>query len=78
MARLRLLPAVWATVSCLAFSAGKRLIGATMYPENTIFDIKLLIGRKFTDKDVQFDKERLPCTVINQDTKHNVQVLVKG
>jgi len=70
--------------SYVAFSDGERLIGeaaknqATVNPENTIFDIKRLIGRKFTDKEVQFDKERLPYTVINQDTKPYVQVLVKG
>ena len=70
--------------SYVAFSDGERLIGeaaknqATVNPENTIFDIKRLIGRKFTDKEVQFDKERLPYTVINVDTKPYVQVLVKG
>ena len=70
--------------SYVAFSDGERLIGeaaknqATVNPENTIFDIKRLIGRKFTDKEVQFDKERLPYTVINHDTKPYVQVLVKG
>ena len=70
--------------SYVAFSDGERLIGeaaknqATVNPENTIFDIKRLIGRKFTDKEVQFDKERLPYTVINHDTKPYVQVMVKG
>ena len=71
--------------SYVAFSLdGERLIGeaaknqATVNPENTIFDIKRLIGRKFADKEVQFDKERFPYTVINLDSKPYVQVLVKG
>jgi heat shock protein 5 len=39
----------------------ERLIGdavknqATIHPENTIFDIKRLIGRKFSDQSVQAD-----------------------
>jgi hypothetical protein len=67
-----------------AFSDGERLIGeaaknqATVNPENTIFDIKRLIGLNFTDTEVQFDRERLPYTVINHDSKPYVQVMVKG
>jgi heat shock protein 5 len=71
--------------SYVAFSLdGERLIGeaaknqATVNPEKPIIDIKRLIGRKFTDKEVQFDKERFPYTVLNLDSKPYVQVLVKG
>ena len=47
--------------------AGERLIGdaaknqATINPENTVFDVKRLIGRKFKDPTVQKDKKLLPC-----------------
>ena len=42
---------------------GERLIGdaaknqATVNPEQTVFDVKRLIGRKYTDKTVQADKK---------------------
>ena len=43
--------------------AGERLIGdaaknqATVNPEQTVFDVKRLIGRKYSDKTVQADKK---------------------
>ena len=51
------------TPSYVAWAAenGERLVGdaaknqATINPENTVFDVKRLIGRKFTDKTVQAD-----------------------
>ncbi|ORY74330.1 heat shock protein 70 family [Leucosporidium creatinivorum] len=48
---------------------GERLVGdaaknqAPSNPTNTIFDAKRLIGRKFTDKDVQKDMTHYPFTV---------------
>lgn len=48
---------------------GERLIGdaaknqATVNPENTVFDIKRLIGRRFNDKTVQSDMKLLPYKV---------------
>merc|ERR1719146_166852 len=52
------------TPSYVAWSEeGERLIGdaaknqATINPENTVFDVKRLIGRKFKDKTVQADKK---------------------
>ena len=47
------------TPSYVAFTDGERLVGdaaknqATINPEKTVFDVKRLIGRKFTDKSVQ-------------------------
>lgn len=55
------------TPSYVAFTEnGERLVGdaaknqATINPANTIFDVKRLIGRKFSDKTVQSDMKHLP------------------
>jgi endoplasmic reticulum chaperone BiP len=64
--------------------SGERLIGdgaknqATVNPEQTVFDVKRLIGRKFNDKTVQADKKLLPFEIINKDDRPFVQVDVKG
>merc|ERR1719267_480965 len=63
--------------------SGERLVGdaaknqATINPENTIFDVKRLIGRKFNDKSVQSDMKLLPYKIINKGDKPVVRVLVK-
>ncbi|MCI14531.1 heat-shock protein, partial [Trifolium medium] len=47
--------------SCVAFTSEQRLIGdaaknqAAVNPQNTVFDAKRLIGRKFSDPIVQDD-----------------------
>jgi len=58
------------TPSYVAFMEnGDRLVGdaaknqATINPENTVFDVKRLIGRKFSDKSVQADKKT--CSLQN-------------
>ena len=51
---------------------------ATINPENTIFDIKRLIGRKFSDKSVQADKKLVPYEIISKDDKPYVEVIVDG
>jgi molecular chaperone DnaK len=49
---------------------GERLVGeiakrqSIVNPENTIFSIKRLIGRKFGDSSVQFDTKRLPYKIV--------------
>jgi len=49
--------------------SGERLVGeiakrqAIVNPENTIFSIKRLIGRKFNDATVQYDIKRLPYKI---------------
>jgi len=63
---------------------GERLIGdsaknqATINPENTVFDVKRLIGRKFSDKSVQADKKLVPYNIISKDDKPYVEVVLNG
>ena len=63
---------------------GERLIGdaaknqATVNPEQTVFDVKRLIGRKYGDKTVQADKKLLPFKIVAKDDKPFVEVDVKG
>jgi len=63
---------------------GERLVGdaaknqATLYPESTLFDIKRLIGRQFSDPTVQADMKLVPYKVVNKDGKPYVEVTTKG
>jgi len=73
------------TPSYVAFTPeGERLIGeaaknqAALNPENTLYDIKRLIGRRYDDPTVQRDKKLLPYSIINRDGKPAVEVTVKG
>ncbi|XP_050221178.1 luminal-binding protein 4-like [Mercurialis annua] len=72
------------TPSWVAFSGTERLVGeaaknqAASNPENTVFDVKRLIGRRFDDPEVQKDIKMLPYKVVNKDGKPYVQVEVKG
>ncbi|KAJ9545349.1 hypothetical protein OSB04_025056 [Centaurea solstitialis] len=58
------------TPSCVAFRDGERLVGdaaknqVTTNPANTIFDVKRLIGRKFSDSRVQHNMKLWPFKVI--------------
>merc|ERR1719198_2010964 len=72
------------TPSYVAFDGDERFIGdsaknqATINPENTVFDVKRLIGRKFTDKTVQADKKLFPFELVNKKGKPYVEAEVKG
>ena len=72
------------TPSYVAFTDTERLVGdaaknqAAMNPENTVFDAKRLIGRRFTDSSVQSDMKHWPFTVVNDNGKPKVQVEHKG
>jgi len=72
------------TPSYVAFTKDERLIGdaaknqLTSNPENTVFDIKRLIGRDWSDKGVQSDLKYFPFKVIEKDTKPFVRVEVNG
>nr|ABP01681.1 heat shock cognate 70 [Penaeus vannamei] len=72
------------TPSYVAFTDTERLIGdaaknqVAMNPNNTVFDAKRLIGRKFEDHTVQSDMKHWPFTIINESTKPKIQVEYKG
>jgi heat shock protein 5 len=74
------------TPSVVAFTPdGERLIGEAaknqgpLNPENTVFDVKRLIGRKFDSKEVQRDKRLLPYTiVVDKGSKPMIELTVKG
>ena len=72
------------TPSWVSFDDEERLVGdgaknqAASNPENTIFDIKRFIGRRWDDKDLQKDLKGLPFNVVNRDGRPSVQVTVKG
>ena len=59
------------TPSIVAFTDDERLVGqpakrqAVTNPENTIFAVKRLIGRRFDDKDLAKDKKNMPFEVVN-------------
>jgi L1 cell adhesion molecule like protein len=61
------------TPSYVAFNSKERLVGdaaknqATMNPENTLYDSKRMIGRKFSDQIVQSDVKLWPFKVNNDN-----------
>jgi len=73
------------TPSYVAFTDSERLIGdaaknqVAMNPNNTVFDAKRLIGRKFSDPSVQSDMKHWPFKVIPKEgDKPYIQVQYKG
>jgi len=72
------------TPSYVAFTDDERLIGdaaknqASLNPANTIFDVKRLIGRAFSDATVQKDKKLFPFNIVNKNGKPNIEVTIKG
>ena len=61
------------TPSIVAFTADDVLVGqsakrqAVTNPENTLYAVKRLIGRKFTDKEVQKDIDMVPYKIVKAD-----------
>lgn len=71
------------TPSMVAMSkANERLVGllakrqAVTNPENTLFSVKRLIGRRFEDDEVQRDMKTLPYKVMKSE--HGVKVVMGG
>jgi len=48
----------------------------TSNPENTIFDVKRLIGREFKDPSVQSDIKNFPFTVVDRRSKPTISVQI--
>ncbi|CAF1176848.1 unnamed protein product [Didymodactylos carnosus] len=72
------------TPTYVAFTDSERLISdaaknqVSMNPNNTIFDAKRLIGRKFDDSTVQADIKYWPFKVISEGGKPKIQVEYKN
>ncbi|BAT83036.1 hypothetical protein VIGAN_04013200, partial [Vigna angularis var. angularis] len=73
------------TPSCVAFTENQRLIGdaaknqAAINPTNTLFDVKRLIGRRYSDPIIQDDLKLWPFKVIaDSDEKPMMVVSYKG
>ncbi|KAK7746845.1 Hsp70 chaperone [Cytospora paraplurivora] len=72
------------TPSFVAFTDTERLIGdaaknqVAMNPHNTVFDAKRLIGRKFSDSEVQADMKHFPFKIIDKAGKPAIEVEFKG
>jgi molecular chaperone DnaK len=72
------------TPSIVAVSeSGERLVGqiakrqAITNPENTIFAVKRLVGRKYASKEVQADKDILPY-IVEQAENGDVRINLRG
>lgn len=72
------------TPSYVAFNDTERLIGdaaknqVAMNPNNTVFDAKRLIGRKFDEATVQSDMKLWPFTVLNESGRPKIEVEYKA
>ncbi|EIE19893.1 heat shock protein 70 [Coccomyxa subellipsoidea C-169] len=73
------------TPSYVAFTDTERLVGdaaknqVAMNPQNTVFDAKRLIGRKYNDPTVQADIKHWPFKVVDgPDHKPFIEVTFKG
>lgn len=72
------------TPSYVAFTDTERLIGdaaknqAAINPQNTVFDAKRLIGRRFDDAEVTNDAKHFPFKIVNKEGKPAIQVEFKG
>jgi heat shock protein 5 len=51
---------------------------AALNPENTVFDVKRIIGRRFDDPEVQRDKKLYPYKIIERDGKPFIEVKYRG
>ena len=75
------------TPSYIAFTEGGRLFGEEakdqthLNPENTVFDLKRLIGLRYDDSNFQFDRDvdtLWPFRIVNSNGKPKIEVLEFG
>jgi heat shock protein 5 len=72
------------TPSWVGFTDEERLIGdaaknqGPQNPYNTVFDAKRLIGRTYTDSDVQKDMKHWPFKIVNKGGKPMIEVSHRG
>ena len=72
------------TPSYVSFNETERLLGdaskasSSMNPLNTIYDIKRMLGREFTDTSVQQDIKSVPYKVVSCNGKPKVEVMFKN
>lgn len=72
------------TPSYVAFNETERLIGdaaknqASVNPENTIFDAKRMIGKKFDDSTIQKDKTHWPFKISSKDGGVQIEATYKN
>ncbi|CAD8189019.1 unnamed protein product [Paramecium octaurelia] len=68
------------TPSVFAFTDEERLVGdaaknqASLNPSRTLYDVKRLIGRKYTDPSIQYDKKLMPYEIVQKDNQPQIQV----
>lgn len=68
------------TPSWVAYSDGERLVGEAAKnqfpsnPANTIYDVKRLIGRRMSEKEVVKDIKNFPFKVVSQDGQPRISV----
>jgi len=72
------------TPSWVSFGESERLVGeaaksaSTSNPSNTIYDVKRLMGRKYSDAVVQKEIKNFPYKVIDDNDRCKVEVTYKG
>ncbi|CAL8089816.1 unnamed protein product [Calicophoron daubneyi] len=70
--------------SCVSFTDGGVLIGREakiqleLNPENTIYDFKRLIGRRYDDPMIKEDTKHWPFSVVQEDGRVKIEVHYKG
>lgn len=68
------------TPSVVSFTDQERLIGeaaknqASMNPSRTVYDVKRLIGRRYSDTTVQYDKKYLPYEIVDKEGKPYISI----
>ena len=72
------------TPSYVSFTETEWLIGdaamrkAARDPSNTVFNIKRLLGRKFSDAEVQASVSHVPYEIFEKDDKPHIRVRYRG